>query len=309
MLNWVILIVGFLLLIKGADWFVDGSSSIASVLKIPTIIVGLTIVSFGTSAPEASVSISASLKGLNDIAVSNVVGSNIFNLLSVLGMSALMANLVVPNKIIKFDFPVLIVISIVFSGIIYVGYNISRMEAIVLLLGIIVYVCILVRDALKQRSIMVVSEPKMSVGKSIIFIIIGLACIIFGGDFVVSSSSAIAHNFGLSDKLIGLTIVSIGTSLPELVTSMIASKKGEVDIAIGNVVGSNLFNILFILGLSGTISPMNVDKVMLFDTLFMLLVTIGVFLSAKLTKNIGKIQGIIYLSVFLGYMIYVIGRN
>ncbi|MDO5085300.1 MAG: calcium/sodium antiporter [Erysipelotrichaceae bacterium] len=303
------LLLGFVLLIKGADYFVDGASSISSVLKVPTIIVGLTVVSFGTSAPEAAVSIFASITSSNDIAVSNVVGSNIFNLLVVLGVSACMADIVIPKSIVKFDFPLVIVFSVMLYGILFFDHTIGRFESLVFLMLLMMYVAYLVYDSLKKREALTVEKPKFGFAQSIVFMIIGLVGIIAGGDFVVKAAKEIALGLGFSEKLVGLTIVSIGTSLPELVTSMVAAKKGEVDIAVGNVVGSNIFNLLFILGLSGVISPMSIDPAIMFDVIFMIGITVMTFVICKYQDKLKRRHGFLMLMVFVGYLIYIVGRR
>ena len=260
MLTYILLILGFILLIKGADLFVDGSSSIARLLRIPAAVIGLTIVAFGTSAPELSVSCSAALAGQNEIAISNVLGSNIFNLMVVTGACAAISAIPVNEGILKREFPFSIVAAallLIFSLFGFGRLNIGRLEGLTLLVLFVLFVAIQVRDALKSRSENAEDpmEEVLSPLKSIVFVVIGCIMIIYGGNFVVDSASEIAANFGLSETLIGLTVVAFGTSLPELVTSIVASRKGENDLAIGNVVGSNIFNILMILGISTSIHP------------------------------------------------------
>ena len=269
----VLLLVGFVFLIKGSDLFVDGASSIASILKIPTIIVGLTIVAFGTSAPEAAVSITSSLTGSNALAVSNVIGSNLFNMLMVIGVSALLGDLLMEKSVLDKDLPFLVGITILFAVFIFIGWNISNIEGIILLIILAAYIFYLIRNARKSKDANEVEEAKMSLPKSIIFILIGIAGIVLGGDLVVDSASAIAIAFGMSETLVGLTIVAVGTSLPELVTSLTALKKGENQLVIGNVIGSNIFNILFVLGASSAISAIPLDSSLLIDVLFMIFVT------------------------------------
>ena len=305
----VLLLVGFLFLIKGSDFFVDGASSIASILRVPTIIVGLTIVAFGTSAPEAAVSITSSLTGSNAMAVSNVIGSNLFNMLVVIGVAALLSNLLMEKKVLQKDLPFLVGITILFVVFIFIGGDITNIEGIILLAILIAYLFFLIRDARKSSDSNVVEKPKLSLPKSIIFMIVGLAGIVLGGDLVVDSASAIALALGMSETLVGLTIVAIGTSLPELVTSLTALKKGENQMVIGNVIGSNIFNILFVLGASSAISALPLNRGMMIDVVFMLGVTILCFIFGKTQDKYDKKEGIILLLLFVAYMAFAIMRN
>lgn len=305
----VLLIVGFVFLIKGSDFFVDGASSIASLLKIPTIIVGLTIVAFGTSAPEAAVSITSSLTGNNAMAVSNVIGSNLFNMLMVIGVSALLGDLLMEKSVLNKDLPFLVAITVLFAAFILIGWNITNIEGIVLLIILIAYLLYLIHSSKKSADANKVEKAKLSLPKSIIFIVIGLAGIILGGDLVVNSASDIAMALGMSETLVGLTIVAIGTSLPELVTSLTALKKGENQLVIGNVIGSNIFNILFVLGASSAISAIPLDSSMLIDVIFMIAVTILCFIFGKTQEKYDKKEGIILVALFVIYMAFAILRN
>ncbi|MEF9941739.1 MAG: calcium/sodium antiporter [Lachnospiraceae bacterium] len=324
MLVYLLLILGFLLLIKGADFFVDGSSSVAKILRIPTIIIGLTVVAFGTSLPEASVSITASLLGKNDLAVSNVIGSNIFNLLFILGACAFLGNIKAKWSILKKEFPFSIIITIVLfvllSGLSFAPmlagegtYTLTRIGGIVLLTLFVIFLVSTVRDALKARAEIKDVPPEndyqtLSPVKSGIYILVGLAGIVWGGDLVVNSASEIATRFGLSQTFIGLTIVALGTSLPELVTSIIAAKKGENDLAIGNVIGSNIFNILLILGVSATISPITVSVTAIYDILFLIFASILGYICTISKQLISKVEGTIFLVTYTGYFIYILMR-
>ena len=305
----VLLIVGFVFLIKGSDFFVDGASSIASILKIPTVIVGLTIVAFGTSAPEAAVSITSSLTGSNAMAVSNVIGSNLFNMLMVIGVSALLGDLLMEKKVLDKDLPFLVGITALWAVFIIIGWNITNIEGIILLIILIAYIAYLVHDSRKSSDANEVEKPKLTLPKSIIFMLVGLAGIILGGDLVVDSASAIAIALGMSETLVGLTIVAIGTSLPELVTSLTALKKGENQLVIGNVIGSNIFNILFVLGASSAISAIPLDSSLLIDVVFMLLVTVLCFIFGKTQEKYDKKEGIILVTLFVVYMAFAILRN
>jgi cation:H+ antiporter len=305
----VLLIVGFVFLIKGSDFFVDGASSIASLLKIPTIIVGLTIVALGTSAPEAAVSITSSITGSNAMAVSNVIGSNLFNMLMVIGIAALLSELLMEKEVLEKDLPFLVGITILWAVFIILGWDITNIEGIILLLIMIAYIAYLVYSTKKSGGANEVEKPKYSLPYSIVFILVGLAGIIIGGDLVVDSASAIAIAFGMSETLVGLTIVAIGTSLPELVTSITALKKGENQLVIGNVIGSNIFNILFVLGASSAISAIPLDSSLLIDVLFMIFVTIICFIFGKTQDKYDKREGIILISLFVVYMGFAIWRN
>ena len=305
----ILLIVGFVLLIKGSDFFVDGSSNIASILKIPTLIVGLTIVAFGTSAPEAAVSITSSLSGSNALAVSNVIGSNLFNMMLIIGLCALLRELKIGRDVLNKDLPFLVVITAILSAFVIIGWSISRIEGIILLLLIIGYVAYLVYSAKNTKEAQIVEKPKMGLLRSIIYIVGGVAGIIIGADFVVDSASYIAMAFGMSETLVGLTIVAIGTSLPELVTSLTALKKDENQLIIGNVIGSNIFNILFVLGASSAISPIKINPNMIVDIALMLGVTILFFIFGKTQDKYDKKEGFILVALFIAYMAFAIMRN
>lgn len=309
LIQFVILIAGFIFLIKGSDFFVDGASSVASILKIPTIIVGLTIVAFGTSAPEAAVSITSSLTGNNAMAVSNVIGSNLFNILLIIGLCAFLNELQIGRKLLEKDLPFLVIITILLSGFIVLNWNISRIEGIILLLLVIGYVGYLVYTARKSVESQYVDEAKLTPLRSIIYIIIGFIGIVLGGNFVVDSASSIAITLGMSETLVGLTIVAVGTSLPELVTSLTALKRDENELVIGNVIGSNIFNILFVLGASSTISPIVLQKSMIVDIALMIFVTVLCYVFARTQEKFDKKEGFILVSLFITYMIFAILRN
>ncbi|MBQ8539339.1 MAG: calcium/sodium antiporter [Ruminococcus sp.] len=307
-MNILLLLVGFVLLIKGADFFVDGSSSVAKLLKIPSVVIGLTIVALGTSAPEAAVSITAGLSGSNEIAVSNVVGSNIFNMLMVVGVCAIIKSFDLDKNILKRDFPVNIAANTVLLLMMLVGSVLSRFNGIVLLVMMAVYIVWLVINALKNREEGSDDIKTLSPVLSIVYIVGGLAAVIFGGDLVVDNATVLAKAMGWSETFIGLTIIAIGTSLPELVTSVVASKKGENGLALGNVVGSNLFNIMFILGLSSSISPIAIDSRAIVNTVLLLGATIAMYVLCVARKKLGRIEGIIMVSlyaVYTGYLLYV----
>lgn len=321
-MDYIFLLLGFVLLIKGADFFVDGSSSVAKILRIPTIVIGLTVVAFGTSMPELSVSITAALKGNNDLAVSNVLGSNIFNLLVVLGCCALVNPVRAKWSLLKKEFPFSIFITVILL-LLSCGFSVSavvkgrgtfvlgRWSGILLLLLFAVFLYATVKSAVKYRNEVVENEEDykvMSAAKSGIYIVVGLAAIIWGGDLVVNSACNIAEAFGLSQTFIGLTIVALGTSLPELVTSMVAAGKGENDLAVGNVVGSNIFNILMILGISASIKPITIDVAAIYDMAILIVASVLVYIAAISKREIKKSEGSFFLLAYLAFFVYVLLR-
>ncbi len=305
----ILLVVGFGILIKGSDVFVGGSSNIATILKIPTLVVGLTIVAFGTSAPEAAVSISASVQGSNALAVSNIVGSNIFNILGIIGICALLKELKLGENVLNKDIPFLLIVTLLVVGFILLSWNITRIEGIILLILIIAYTAHLVYTSKNSKGADFVEKPKFGILRSIIYIVVGLIAIILGAQLVVDASSYLAMACGMSETLVGLTIVAIGTSLPELVTSLTALKRNENQLVIGNVVGSNIFNILFVLGLSSAITPIPVSSNMIIDLALMIFVTVLCFIFGKTQDKFDKKEGIILLGLFILYMAFVIIRN
>lgn len=322
-LNFLLLLIGFVALIKGADFFVDGSSSLARTFKVPGVIIGLTIVAMGTSAPELAVSTSAAIKGSNEIALSNVLGSNIFNLLPVLGICALICPMMIDRTVLKRDFPFSIAISIalfvaislkLFGKINIFGTSmeenvttVTRPIGIALLTIFVIYMAVLIIMARKNKTEDDNNGKILPVWKSIIFIIVGLACIIIGGQLVVENAKVIAAAFGMSETLIGLTVVAVGTSLPELVTSIVASKKGENGLAVGNVVGSNIFNLLLILGISATINPISVNYASLIDFVIFILVSIMTFIFCA-TKKLSRVEGGIMVLIYIATVVFAIVR-
>ena len=302
-MNYILLIIGFIMLIKGADWFVDSASFIAKKFGIPSIIVGMTIVAMGTSAPEFSVSLQSSIAGMNDMSIANVVGSNIFNLLVVLGISAMFGKL----KITKYrDVQMTLAVSILLMSFAIGGY-LSIIEGLVLLCAFVTYIILMIKGRDKTEIVEEVSN-KRPMWLTIIIGLIGLGAIVYGGDLVVNSASAVALSLGMSENLIGLTIVAIGTSLPELVTSVMAMKKGENDIAVGNVLGSNIFNMLLIIGSAAIINPMTVSMFAMIDLMF-IIVTLLIFIALTYKKQeVNKWNGIIFIIIYVSYIIYTIIR-
>ena len=313
-----LLAVGFVFLIKGADLFVDGSSNVAKLLGVPSIIIGLTVVAFGTSMPEASVSISSALKGANELAVSNVVGSNIFNLLVVLGASALIKPVCCQKDSVKKEIPFSILCTVALLGALFLGKNtegftLGWVAGLILLALFAFYMYWQISAALKARKNGTAVEEaedgkKISVWKSLLFIVIGISGIIFGGNMVVNGATTIAEVLGMDETLIGMTIVAVGTSLPELVTSMVAAKKGESDIALGNVIGSNIFNIIFILGFSCLVSPITVGMEAIIDTAFAIVITIIGLVFAGTKLKFERWEGGVFVGTYVVYLTYMILR-
>ena len=308
----LLLIVGMFFMIKGADLFVEGASKVAKAMKIPSLIIGLTLVSIGTSCPELSVSIQSALKGMNDMSFGNVIGSNIFNTFVVIGVSSIFVPMLVSKNMFKFDIPILIFIYIllILMGFVITPNVINFWEGLVLFLLMIAYtVFLIIRSKNEPQEEEKEDEKPRKWYVNVIFIIVGLAGIIFGGDFVVDSASYIALKLGMSELLVGLTIVAIGTSLPELVTSMVAAKKGENDIAIGNAIGSSLFNVVLILSTSAMTSPMPIQMLQLFDVIVMLASAMMVLIFSAKKKEINRTSGIIFIIVYVAYFTYIIIRN
>ena len=282
--------IGFVALIKGADWFVDGSSALARNFRVPGVIIGLTIVALGTSAPELAVSTSAALQGANEIALSNVVGSNIFNLLCVLGVCAIIHAVPVEEGILKRDFPLSIAATVV-----------------VLLAAFVAYIALLIYDARKHPGKEETGEV-IPLWKCFLLIVVGLILIIAGGQAVVCSAKAIAKALGMTETLIGLTIVAVGTSLPELVTSIVAARKGEAGLAVGNVVGSNIFNLLFILGISSAIHPIAVNVASVYDMMILIVASILTCAFSMKGKSIRRTEGIFMVLFYLADMVFAVMR-
>ncbi|XTR36697.1 calcium/sodium antiporter [Paraclostridium tenue] len=317
-MSFLTLLIGFALLIKGADIFVDGASSIAKKFNVSPMLIGLTIVAMGTSAPEAAVSVSSSLAGQNDMSIANVVGSNFFNILIVLGVSSIIAKLPVERETIKKDTPFLIFISILLLAL-SLNFNLSRLDGVIFLVLFILFLINMIKSNISSKdiesssgetaiAIEATDTKSIHMPKTLLLCLIGIVGIVFGGDLVVNSATNIATSFGMSANLVGLTIVAMGTSLPELVTSVIAVKKGETEIAIGNVIGSNIFNILLVLGLAALIHPMAVSVVAIIDTIFMTAVTILLYIFIKKNNSLTKIHGIIFVIIYFIYLIYTIIR-
>jgi len=319
-MNYLLLIIGFILLIKGADLFVDGASSLAKKLKVPSMLIGLTIVAFGTSAPEAAVSINAALKNSSELAVGNIVGSNIFNILLVIGIAAMIKPINIKLNTILKEFPFMLLATIVLyilgNDIMFQESSINRLaqgDGLIILSVFAVFLYYLVEMAILSKESNIESsldeKEAINIYKSGVLGILGLGGILLGSDIVVKNSTSIALNLGMSETLVGLTIIAIGTSLPELTTSVVAARKGEGELAVGNAIGSNLFNILFVLGVSSVISPVQVEAKILFDIIFLLGVTILTYLFSITKKSFSRGEGAILTLLYIIYMVYIIIRN
>lgn len=311
----ILLVVGFVFLIKGADFFVEGASAVAKKLHVPALVIGMTIVAMGTSLPELSVSVTASIAGSNQLAIGNVVGSNIFNLMVVLGSCALFSALEVSDDTIKKDLPFSIICTVALMVMGIIGNSVGHVDGAILLVLFIIFLASMLRAAKKSRTTAAaIAEEDNEIVDiptwlCIIYIIGGAVAIKYGGDWVVDSCTTLALKFGMSETLVGLTIVALGTSLPELVTSIVAAKKNELDMAIGNVVGSNIFNILLILGVAGAISPMTFLTVNAIDTLILVAFSVIVGLMCLKKKNLNKANGIVMLLLYAVYLGYIILRD
>lgn len=314
----IFLAAGFFFLVKGADIFVDGSSSIAKKFHVPSIIIGLTIVAMGTSLPEAAVSVTASLANQNTLAVSNVVGSNIFNLMVVIGMCAVLTPVAVQRETLKRDFPFSVFCAILLLILGWMGpMQLGHGDGVIFLVLFAIFIGYMIRSALKankegktaEGDSSEIDEMKiMSLPKSLLFIVMGAAGIILGGDVVVNSATNIATRLGMSETLVGLTIVSIGTSLPELVTSVVAARKHEVDMALGNAIGSNIFNILMVLGIAGAISPMAFLTENIIDIVILLVFSLIVWVFAWTKQKLNRGEGAIMLALYAAFMVYICMR-
>ncbi len=312
-INSIILIIGFIILIKGADLFVDGASGIATHFKVSKMLIGLTIVAFGTSAPELAVGIKAIVSHSGDIVLGNVIGSNILNIFLILGVSAMIHSLNVKNNTVKKEIPILVLFTVLFT--VLLSDNLfdksmtncfTRSDGIILLLFFIIFVYYLI-TLMRNKLDYSIEEKNIGITKAIIFTIIGLVSIVLGSNFVVDSAVKIASILGISQRLISLTIIALGTSLPELVTSIVSAKKGEYDIAIGNVVGSNIFNIGIVVGIPvaifGGINKISFNYI---DLIIMIVATVFLFIFSRNDYKISKKEGIMFLAIFVIYYSYVL---
>lgn len=315
-LKLVLLIVGFVVLIYGADFFVDGASKLAKRFNIPSFVIGLTICAFGTSAPELAVSVTASVSGANSLAIGNVLGSNFFNLMVVLGVCAVINPIPVTKNLLRRDYPVSIAAITLLSVFLMSDSDISRFEALILFCCLVGYMTWTIVDTKKHPELADTQEEdtqEFVAWKCALYIVGGCAAIVLGGDLVVESAKYLGGAIGMSEKLIGFTICAIGTSLPELVTSYTASKKGQNDMAMGNVIGSNIFNILCILGISGLISPISIGDANINATLLDCGINVGVCILAYIFcitgKKVERWEGLVLVGIYLSYMAYNIVKD
>ena len=306
----ILLVVGFVGLIKGADFFVEGASNVAKRFKVPSLIIGLTIVAMGTSLPETAVSISASIAGSNSLAISNVSGSNLFNLLVVVGLCCIMQKVEVDMDTIKRDIPYSLLAAVLLIALgMLGGMELGRLDGIILLAFFAFFLFLMIKSALKAAAEAEDEEVTQSLLMSIVSIVGGAAAIAIGGDWVVDSASTLAMALGMSETMVGLTIVAVGTSLPELVTSFVAARKGEVDMALGNAIGSNVFNILLVLGIASTISPIGFMVSNAIDIAAVIVATLVCWAVAAKNKSLGKVMGALMVVSYFAYMVYVVMRE
>ena len=302
----LLLIVGFVMLVKGADWFVDGAAGLADRFGIPQLVIGLTIVAMGTSAPEAAVSITAALKDSAGIAVGNIVGSNILNVLIILGLTACVATLSVAKSTIRIEIPYMIAISLLLLLFGWTGNEITFWEGVGLWATFLLYLGYLFRMAKKNKETPPEEASSRPLWMLLVLSIIGLVLIVWGSDVTVDAATALARYFGMSERFIGLTIVALGTSLPELFSSLTAARKGNADIAIGNIVGSNIFNILFVLGTTALITPVPFAARFTVDTIVAVLVGVLLLVCVARSKKLTKPTGILMLAAYAAYFIYLL---
>lgn len=305
LIQFVLLVVGFVMLVKGADWFVEGVAGIAEKFGIPQLVIGLTIVAMGTSAPEAAVSITSAMKGSAGITIGNVVGSNILNVLVILGLTAVITRVAVQRSTVRYEIPFMLIITLVLLGLGLSGNEISFVEGIILWALFIVYMVYLFRMAKNQKE-EADDSKKQPVWMLILLGIVGAVLVVWGADISVDAASAIAKMFGMSDRLIGLTIVALGTSLPELVTSVTAARKGKADIAIGNIVGSNVFNILFVVGTTALVTPVIFESKFVIDTLVAFGAGVLLWLGVMKHKELRRPVGALMLLAYAGYFAYLL---
>lgn len=300
-----LLVIGFVLLMKGADWFVEGASKIADKLGVPQLVIGLTICAMGTSLPEAAVSIASATKGSAELTIGNVLGSNIMNILLILGLTALICNIPVQKSTVKYEIPFLIVISVILPLLGLFDHTVGRIDGVVLwvfMIAYLIYLRQMAKSGQEMDDVPAVGEND-KVWKMILMVVVGAAMIVLGSDLAVDAATELAVMFGMSERLIGLTIIAFGTSLPELVTSVTAATKGKTDIAIGNIVGSNIFNILFVAGTTALITPVAYSSAFLFDSIAAAAAAVILYLCVIRDKKLGRVEGAIMLAAYAGYFV------
>ncbi len=302
-----LLVVGFVFLVKGADWFVEGAGKVAEKFGIPQLVIGLTIVAMGTSLPEAAVSVSAALKGSADITIGNVVGSNIMNVLVILGLTSVIRPIAVQKSTVKYEIPFVALISVFLLALGYSDHVVGRADGVILWVLFIAYLLYLFKMAKSGEYVpeeLPDEDKPIPVWKMVLLIIVGAVMIVLGSDMAVDAASELARIFGMSERLIGLTIVAFGTSLPELVTSVTAAVRGKADIAVGNIVGSNIFNILFVVGTSALITPVVYASNFLVDSIVCIVTMILLWLCVFRNRKLGRAGGAVMLLCYAGYFVY-----
>lgn len=305
----LLLILGFVMLVKGADWFVEGASKLAEKFGIPQLVIGLTIVAMGTSLPEAAVSVSAALKGSAEITIGNVIGSNILNILLILGISAVISPIMVQRSTVKYEIPMVVGISVVLAGLGLSDGIVGRLDGLILILGMVLYLLYLLQMSKKGQAIIeegAKADADDSLWKLLVMIVGGGVLIVWGSDTTVDAATELARIFGMSERLIGLTIVAFGTSLPELVTSVTAAIKGKADIAVGNIVGSNIFNILFVVGVSAVITPVIYQGDFLIDSIVCILTAVLLWLCVCRKEKLQRAGGALMLVCYAAYFVYLV---
>ena len=309
MIQLALLVVGFVFLVKGADWFVEGAGKVAEKFGIPQLVIGLTIVAMGTSLPEAAVSVSAALKGSADITIGNVVGSNIMNVLVILGLTSVIRPIAVQKSTVKYEIPFVALISVFLLALGYSDHVVGRADGVILWVLFIAYLLYLFKMAKSGEYVpeeLPDEDKPIPVWKMVLLIIVGAVMIVLGSDMAVDAASELARIFGMSERLIGLTIVAFGTSLPELVTSVTAAVRGKADIAVGNIVGSNIFNILFVVGTSALITPVVYASNFLVDSIVCIVTMILLWLCVFRNRKLGRAGGAVMLLCYAGYFVYLI---
>ncbi|MCM1569944.1 MAG: calcium/sodium antiporter [Roseburia sp.] len=307
MLQFLLLVVGFVMLMKGADWFVDGAAKIADLFGIPQLVIGLTIAAIGTSLPEAAVSITAALQGSTEITIGNVLGSNILNILIILGLTAVVCPIPVQKSTVRYEIPFTIGVTVLLVALGSLDGNISRLDGGILWIFMAVYLVYLLKIAKdSNQEAQTQEEKKEPVWKLLLLVAVGIALIKYGSDVTVHAATAIARQFHMSERLIGLTIVAFGTSLPELVTSVTAATKGKTDIAIGNIVGSNIFNILFVVGTTAIITPVEYSRNFLADSRVAIAAAVLLLVCVLRNHRLGRLGGVVMLVGYAAYFAYLI---
>lgn len=308
LLQFLLLVIGFVMLVKGADWFVEGASKIADKFGIPQLVIGLTIVAMGTSLPEAAVSISAALKGSAEITIGNVVGSNILNVFVILGITSVICAVAVQKSTIRYEIPFTILVTVLLAVLGLTDNTVGRLDGVILWVFMILYLLYLLKMAKNGAPMEDVAEAEENepIWKMLLMVVAGAGLIVLGSNVAVDAATALAKIFGMSERLIGLTIVALGTSLPELVTSATAAVKGKADIAVGNIVGSNIFNILFVVGTSALITPVVYGSNFMIDSIVAVVAMVVLWLCVFRKQKLNRVGGVVLLLGYVLYFVYLI---